>query len=417
LSRRACAVIVTLALVPLLVSCASALRYRYQPRLTAPGADIPAALTIAGGNEAVDGNEVTVLENGDAIFPAMLDAIRQARSSVHLETFIFNDGVIGREFVATLAARSRAGVAVRLLLDGLGSTGLGASNEKTLTDAGVHLVFFNPLGVETLFKVHLRTHRKLLIVDGRVAFTGGVCIDDEWAGNADSPDRWRDSMVQVEGPVVRQMQAAFARAWVEATSELLSDRDLFPQSETRGSLTCQVMESVPGFHGNPARLSFLVAAASAQHSILITNAYFVPDEVALDTLEKAAGRGVKIRLLLPSRHTDHKSVRYAGRSMYGRLLRLGVEVWEYESSRLHSKTMVVDGRWSSIGSTNLDRRSFFWNYESNLNVFDEHFAAVMTRTFEADLSKSSQVTLEAWKKRPLSEKLAEFWYGLLRSQY
>ncbi len=401
----------------LFAGCASPLSYRYRPHLTAPGADIVAALTIAGGNEAVDGNDVTLLENGDATFESMLDAIRKAQSSVHLETYIFRDGQVGRSFVAELAERARAGVHVCLLLDGLGSTGFGGENEELLKAAGAQVVFFNSLQLKNLGKVHLRTHRKVLIVDGSTAFTGGVCIDDAWMGNADDPDHWRDTMVKIQGPVVRQMQAGFARAWIEATSEVLLDHALFPKIEATGPTSCQVMESVPGFHGNPARLSFLLAVASAHRSISITNAYFVPDSEARRALVVAAKRGVRVRLLLPSRRTDSHAVHYAGRIYYARLLKAGVEIWEYEPCRLHAKTMVVDGRWATVGSMNLDRRSFFWNYETNLNVFATDFAGQMERMFEQDLTHANRIDPEAWKRRPRTEKFAEFFYGLLRSQY
>lgn len=376
-----------------------------------------AGLSIAGGNEAVDGNRLTLLENGDATFGAMLDSIRNAQSSVHLETFIFHDGQIGRSFVDALTERAKAGVHVCLLLDGIGSMEFGDDNAQKLKEAGAQVVFFNRFSLQNLFKVHLRTHRKLMIVDGSTAFTGGVCIDDAWMGDADQPERWRDTMVKVEGPVVRQMQAGFARAWIEATREVLLDHALFPNMPPMGSSTCQVMESVPGFHGNPARISFLLSVASAQRSISITNAYFVPDLEARRALEKAAKRGVKVRLLLPSRNTDNPGVHHAGRIYYARLLRAGVGIWEYAPCRLHAKTMVVDGKWASIGSTNLDRRSFFWNYESNLNVFDPTCAQSMEQMFERDLTHAKAIELTAWKNRPFSEKLAEFFYGMLRSQY
>ncbi len=409
--------LVVLAASALLAGCASATRYRYQPRLTAQGADILAALTIAGGNEAIDGNRVEPLENGDEAFPAMLEAIRGAQSNIHLETYIFRDGDIGRQFVAALAERARAGVKVRLLLDAFGSLAFGSQNEKTLADAGAQVVFFSPLRLSNLFKIHLRTHRKILIVDGRVGYTGGICIDDAWTGAATDPDHWRETQARVEGPVVRQMQAGFARAWLEATGEVLSAHSLYPILPAQGEMRCQMMESAPGFHGNPARLSFLIAVASAKKSIEITNAYFVPDHVALDARERAARRGVKVRLLLPSRVTDAPAVRYAGRIYYGRMLEAGIEIWEFEPARLHSKTMVVDDSWASVGSTNLDRRSFTWNYEANLNVFDPGFALAMKAMFERDRARSHRVELAEWKKRPLGERLLETLYGLLRSQY
>lgn len=398
-------------------ACASGPQYRYRPHLTAPGADVLAALTLASGNEGVGGNRVQLLINGDQTFPSMLEAIRNAKTSIHIEAYIFRDGEIGRQFTEALAERARAGVGVRLLLDAIGSARFGQRNEKLLADAGAQVVFFRPLKISTLRKIHLRTHRKVLIVDGKIGFTGGICIEDSWRGNGDRPDVWRDTNVRVEGPVVRQMQTAFARAWLEATNELLNAKMLYPEEPVVGSLTCQVMDSTPGFDSNPARLSFLVGVASARRSVEITNAYFVPDRAAREALLKAAKAGIKIRILLPSRKTDVKAVRFAGRSYYHQLLEAGVRIFEYEPSMLHAKTMIIDGQWATLGSANLDRRSFAWSYESNLNVFDEGFARQMQDLFEADLAKSNEVTLEAWKKRPFGEKCLEWLYGIFRWQY
>lgn len=401
----------------LTTGCATVRRYAYYPPLTSNGADIQAALTIAAGNEAVDGNRVDILENGDQVFPAMLDAIRAAQSSIHLESYIFTDSAVGREFVGSMLERARAGVKVRVLLDSFGTPGIGAVNEKLLRDAGVHLVFFNPTNILNLHKIYLRTHRKILVVDGNLGFTGGICIDDDWSGDGTDPEHWRDTMVKVQGPVVRQMQAAFARAWLEATGEVLAAHSLFPRLPAANGTRCQLMESTPGFDGNPARISFLVAVNSAAASIDITNAYFAPDSVALSTLERAARRGVRVRLLLPSHLTDASPVLYAGRSDYTRLLRAGIEIYEYQAARLHAKTMVVDGTWASVGSTNLTPRSLFFNYEANLNVFDPGFASLMRAMFERDLSRARAVTIEKWKARPFKEKLAEFFWGLFRKQY
>ena len=415
MTRRVIVALLPLAL--LVAGCATVRRYRYQPRLTAQGADIMAALTIAGGNEAVDGNNVTPLENGAQAFPAMLAAIHGATSTVHVEEYIFRDGGIGQEFVAALAQRARAGVSVRLLLDAFGSRDFGDENVRTLEQAGAQIVFFHPLRLGSLLKIYLRTHRKLLIVDGRIGFTGGVCIDDAWDGDATEPERWRDTQVRIEGPVVRQMQAGFARAWLDATDEVLSAQALYPQLPAAGPMQAQMMESTPGFYGNPARLSFLVAVASARSTIEITNSYMILDHVALQALERAVRRGVRVRLLLPSRHTDSSAVRYAGRSDYTSLLKAGVEIYEFAPSRLHAKTMVVDGSWASVGSTNLDRRSFNWNYEVNLNVFNKDFASLLENIFERDLARSQRVTLAQWKKRPWSERVLETLYGVFRSQY
>lgn len=408
--------LVALALASATACSGPSIRYHYQPRLTAPGSDLRAALSIASGFQAVEGNKVTLLENGDESFPSMLEAIRHAKTSVHMETYIFRDGEIGRRFVDALVERARAGVRVRLLLDALGSYRFGGGNEAALEKVGAQVIYFSPLKLSNLARVHLRTHRKVLIVDGQIGFTGGICIDDAWLGNADLPERWRETQIRVEGPVVRQMQVAFARAWAEATGELLSERSLFA-ADGAGAMTCQLMDSIPGAATNPARLSFLVATSAARKSIDVTNAYFVPDHITREALRDAARRGVRIRLILPSRKTDVKAVRYAGRSYYKTLLEEGVEIYEYQPCLLHAKTMIVDGQWASVGSTNIDRRSFAWNYESNLNIFDEGFANKMEAMFDRDLAKSTPVTLEDWTKRPLKERILEKLYGIFRWSY
>jgi Phosphatidylserine/phosphatidylglycerophosphate/cardiolipin synthases and related enzymes len=276
----------------LLAGCTSSLRLRYRPTLTSPRADPLAAFTIASGNEPVPGNSARLLQNGDEIFPAMLEAIASAQSSIHLESYIYRDGKVAREMAAALAERARAGVSVRLLLDAIGSVGFGEENQRLLEEAGATVVFFRPLSVKTLRKIHLRTHRKVLVVDGRIGFVGGVCIADEWLGDADGPDRWRETVVRVEGPVARQLQAAFGRAWLEATDELLTGRALYPANGHAGEAVCQVMDSTPGFDSNPARLSFLVAVGSATKSIDLTSAYFVLDRTARRALVEAVKRGV-----------------------------------------------------------------------------------------------------------------------------
>lgn len=396
--------------------CYPALPYRFGAGPESPAETI-AALTVATDHAAVDGNRVRLLENGDGSFPAMLAAIRGAQSSVHLETFIFSNDEIGGQFVEALEERARAGVTVRLLLDAIGSSDFGEENRRRLESVGARVVFVRPVRLNTLRSVHLRTHRKILIVDGRLAFTGGICIDDEWLGNADRKDRWRETQVEVEGPVVRQMQVAFARAWFATTGELLSDQALYPRLEAAGTILCQVADVNPEGLNRTARLLFLIALESARHRIDITNSYFVPDRAINRALMRAARRGVRVRLLLPGRNTDSGPVRHAGRRYYHDLLETGVEIYEYQPSRLHAKTLVADGRWASVGSTNLDRRSLAWNSESNLNVFDAGFVAEMEAMFERDLERSHQVTLEEWKKRSPAQRLREFFFGLADWQY
>jgi cardiolipin synthase A/B len=396
--------------------CYPAMHYRFKDRPQS-GAETIAALTVATGYEAMDGNRVVLLENGVRAFPAMLAAIRQAASSIHMEMFIFRDSEIGREFVAALAERARAGVQVRLLLDAIGSASFGDDNRKILEEAGAKVVFFQPVKLQALLRLHLRTHRKILVVDGRLGVTGGICIDDAWLGDADRADRWRETQLLVEGPVVRNMQTAFARAWLEATGELLSDKVLYPRVGERGEVSCQLVDVIPGRIHNTARLLFLIALESARSQVDVTNSYFVPDRVTMRALRRAAGRGVRVRLLLPGKKTDAGPVRHAGRRYYDRLLAAGVEIHEYQPAQLHAKTLVVDGHWSSVGSTNLDRRSLAWNYESNLNVFDAGFAAEMQAMFERDLGRSQRLTLEQWRQRPWLDRLQEWVFGIARWQY
>jgi len=345
----------------------------------------------------------------------MLEAIAAAKSSIHLENNIMRDSVITRRFVAALADRARAGVRVRMLIDWAGAD-LGAENEATLKAAGAVFVTFRPLRLSNLHLMHLRTHRKLLIVDGHVAFTGGVCFDDAWDGDATLPDHWRDTVVRVEGPIVEHVQVAFVRAWVEAKQDLLTSRTLF-DAPPAGDVVCQLADSTPGSSQNPTRMSILISVSAAKKSIDATTAYFVPDQPTRNALKEAAQRGVRVRLLLAGRDTDMTGVRYAGRISYKELLEAGIEIYEFQGSRLHAKTMVVDGAWASIGSANLDRRSVAFNREANLNIFNEEFAGEMEKVFEKDLERSKRVVLEEWVKRPFHEKFAERIYGIFRPQY
>ena len=359
------------------------------------------------GPAVVGGNRITALQNGDQSFPAMLEAIRSARRSINYEGYIFWAGTTGQAFADALCKRAGAGVPVRLLLDWAGSQKLGDSLERQMRAAGVQIVWFRPLRWYNLDRLNHRTHRKLLVVDGRVGFTGGLGIADLVAGHAQDEDHWRDSQYRAEGPVVGQMQATFMDNWVQTGGELLDGPDYFPPLDSVGTQRAQAVTSSPGNGTESLRLMYLLAVASAGQSIRIANSYFVPNTLTVDMLVAARRRGVNVEIIVPGKIGDATVVRRASRAKWGPLLQAGVKIYEYQPTMYHMKVMIVDDWWVSVGSTNLDNRSFRLNDENNLNVFDEEFARVQSAVFAADRSHSRQITLEEWRHRPLRERLAE----------
>jgi cardiolipin synthase A/B len=362
------------------------------------------------------GNLVHAFQNGCRIFPAMLDAIRLAERTINFETYIYWSGSIGLEFAEALAAKARAGVAVHVLIDWLGSQKMDASLLQLMQDAGVKLERYRPLRWYNLGRLNHRTHRKLLVVDGKVGFTGGVGIADPWLGDAEDAEHWRDSHYQLEGPAVAQMQGAFMDNWSETRGEVLHGSEYFPPLDTAGRSLAHVFHSSPGEGSASVRLMYLLALAAARHSIRISASYFVPDSLVVRMLTDACRRGVAVEVILPGRHIDQTLVRHASRARWGRLLEAGVEIWEYQPTMYHCKVTVVDDVWVSVGSTNFDNRSFRLNDEANLNVFDAAFAAEQSKTFEQDKIRSRRVTLEAWRRRPLKERIKDRLAELLRSQ-
>lgn len=381
-------------------------------------ADPQFARTMAGllPPAVVDGNSVTVLLNGDQIFPAMLDAIRSAKRTITFETFIYWSGEVGRQFADALIERARAGVKVHVLLDWLGTKKMDANSIQQMTDAGIEVQRYHPIRWYQLHKFNNRTHRKLLIVDGTVGFTGGVGIADEWAGNAQDPKHWRDTHFKLEGPSVAQLQAAFMDNWLKTQRRVLQGNDYFPALKPVGSCVAQVFVSSPAEGSESMRLMYLLSIACAAKTIRLATAYFVPDDLAVQSLVAARKRGVAVDILLPGKHIDTQFVRGASRSRWGPLLEAGVKIYEYEPTMFHCKLMVTDDLWVSVGSTNFDNRSFRLNDEANLNILDADFARAQSAIFERDKSLSRQITLEEWQHRPLSEKIGEHLAGLLRSQ-
>jgi cardiolipin synthase len=368
------------------------------------------------GPAIVGGNRVTTLLNGDEVFPAMLGAIRSARHTIDFETYIYWSGKVGQEFADALADRARAGVATHLMLDWVGAGRMDRAQLEQMRRAGVEIVQYRPLRWYDLDRLNNRDHRTLLIVDGKVGFTGGVGIADQWLGHAQDPDHWRDSHFRIEGPAVAEMQAAFMDNWSETRGEVLDGLGYFPPVPSQGRSLAQTFRSSPTDGSESIRLMYLLAIASADRSVLIANSYFVPDNLSVTMLVEARRRGVDIEIIVPGPVLDAQVVRRASRSMWGPLLEAGVRIYEYQPTMYHTKVMVVDDLWVSVGSTNLDDRSFRLNDEANLNVIDADFGREQARVFAQDRARSKRVTLEEWRHRPLWERVQERVARMLRSQ-
>jgi cardiolipin synthase len=368
------------------------------------------------GPPLVDGNRITGLLNGDEIFPAMLAAIRSARATITFETYIYWSGKVGREFAAALIDRAAAGVRVHVMLDWIGSNKLDAAALAEMKEAGIEVERYRPLRWYSFSKMNSRTHRKILVIDGRIGFIGGVGIADQWSGHAQSPDHWRDSHFKVEGPAVAHLQAAFADNWMKTRADVFNAAEYFPDLALVGDSRAQVFKSSPREGGDSARLMFLLSISTARQRILIANSYFVPDSRTIEALVAALQRGIQVEIVVPGRHIDTKITRRASRSQWGPLLEAGAAIYEYQPTMYHCKVMVIDDCWVSVGSTNFDNRSFRLNDEANLNAMDADFAEQQARVFETDKAASRRVTLEEWKSRPWYEKGIESLAVLLRSQ-
>lgn len=362
----------------------------------------------------LDGNKITTLTNGDEFFPAMLGAIQAARHTINFETFIYWEGRIGRQFAEALSNCARAGVEVRVLLDWLGANKLDPESIDLMKGAGVQILRYHPLRWYNIHRVNNRTHRKLLIVDGTVGFTGGAGIADQWMGNAQDPDHWRDSHFRLEGPVVAQCQAAFMDNWLKTQSRVLHSHLYFPPIAPAGHKQAQMAISSPAEGSESLRLMYLLTIASAKQNIRIATAYFVPDNLSIRMLTDACRRGVQVEIIVPGKHIDTDVTRRASRSCWGPLLKAGVRIYEYERTMYHCKVMIVDEQWTSVGSANFDNRSFRLNDEANLNIYDADFAGEQINTFERDKQHARQISFEEWKNRPWTEKLKEKTAAFLR---
>jgi len=371
------------------------------------------ALGVLLGPPITEGNRFEALYNGDQIFPPMLDAIRSARQSITFETYIYWSGAIGQAFADALAERARAGVKVHVLLDWVGSAKIEDSLIEEMTSAGVQIRKFHKPNWYDLARMNNRTHRKLLVVDGRTGFTGGVGIAPEWTGHAQDAEHWRDSHFKVEGPVVAQMQAVFMDNWIKVSGDVLHGERYFPEIPKAGEGRAQMFSSSPSGGSESMHLMYLLSIAAASKTIDLSSAYFVPDDLTVGALVAAMQRGVRLRIITPGPIIDSQTVRGASRAAWGPLLEAGAEISEFQPTMFHCKVFTVDGLLVSVGSTNFDNRSFRLNDEANLNIYDEAFAAAQTVQFEADLKQSKRITFEAWKTRPLREKVIEHLASLL----
>lgn len=354
------------------------------------------------------GNAVTALQNGDQVFPAMLSAVAAAQRSISLETYIFKSGKVAEQFVAALTERARAGVMVHVLVDWLGSRDLPRELIARLESAGAHFAYFHPLHWYTLDRVNHRTHRKLLVIDGQLAFIGGSDIADAWQGDGLQASRWRDMQFRVRGPAAAQMQAIFADNWRITTGEVLLGPDYFPPVPATGDLPVQVIAGGPNRDASHMQRLYLLAIKGARRSIDLEAAYFVPDGLLGKALLDAMHRGVRLRLVVPGPHVDSRAVLAASRASWGTFLRAGARIYRYQPALFHNKLMVVDGYLTMAGSANFDNRSFTLNDEANINVYDHAFAARMTQVIDVDIRHSRGLSLQEWRGRPWWQRLLDW---------
>lgn len=390
--------------------------HKVEPIHTAESDQFRRSVGAILGPSIETGNEITAYRNGDEIFPPMLEAIAQARHTITFETFIYWTGAIGRRFADALAERARAGVRVHVILDWFGSKPMDKEIIDDLRDAGVTVERYHRARWYNFTRANHRTHRKILVIDGHTGFTGGVGIADPWLGDARHAGEWRDTHFRLRGPAVAQLQRAFMDNWLKTHSDVLHARDYFPPLEPAGDAPAHVFMSSADQGSESARLLFLLSIAAARDDIRIATAYFVPDELTTEALVDARRRGVRVRVIVPGPNIDKAVVRRASRARWGRLLETGVEIHEYQPAMYHCKFMVIDESWTCVGSANFDHRSFRLNDEVNLNAQHPPLARTLIEHFEHDLARSQRITHEAWRNRPLTERLTEHAAALLRHQ-
>jgi cardiolipin synthase len=359
------------------------------------------------GSPILAGNAVQVLQNGDGFFPPLFADLARAKESIHLETYVWWKGEICKRLARALAARARQGVEVRVTLDATGSSKGDDELFEEMTKAGVKISYYHPFRLQDIGLFNNRTHRKLAIFDGRVAYVFGHGIAEEWTGHGQDAKHWRDTGVRLQGPIVNAVQAVFAENWVEMTAEVLVGEKYFPRLSAAGPVRAHMTASSP--HGGVSELEMLykLAIASAKKRLIIQNPYFIPDEELVALLANAVKRGVDVRLMIPGPVTDSSIVRHAGHRQFETLLRHGIKIYEYQRTLSHQKVMIVDGLWVHVGSTNFDDRSLDINDEASVGLIDPAVAAEFEAAFARDLKDCKQLDAESWSRRPLWHKLVD----------
>lgn len=364
----------------------------------------------------IGGNRLEILNDGDEFYPRMLEAIAAARESVTMEQYIYWDSEIGLRFADAFAERAAAGVPVKLLVDAIGSSNIGERILRTLEQGGCELAWFRPIKWYTLNRANFRTHRKSIVVDGRVAFTGGAGIADHWRGRASCPEEWREMQVRVEGPAAVALQAGFAQNWLVATGEMISGDRYFPPARKCGRVALQTILSSPNAGAGAAGSMYLLALQCAQESIYIANPYFIPSKQVIAILKFLCQRGVDIRLMLSGEHCDTWWARQNSIRLYGALFDAGVRIYEYEPTMLHQKYMLIDNAWATIGTTNFDNRSFALNEETNICFHDPAHVAALREIFYRDLGRCREIERNVWTRRGIQQRGREFLASLLEDQ-
>jgi cardiolipin synthase len=399
-------------------------RYRRNAKTGYDFADPPApgspefARLVEGitGASVRNGNRVRILRNGDRTFPAMLDAISAAQATIDLSSYIYWPGEITDRFTRALCEKARTGVEVNVVVDGYGSARLDRDTVETLRDAGVSVAYFRPPAWYDLDKLNNRMHRRLLIVDGRIGFAGGVGIADVWTGDAQDPEHWRETHAVIEGPAVRDILGGFMENWAEAANVLLGPSHFPKLAGSDDGVDVHVIRSSPRSGGTATAQLFYATFTGVRERLWITTAYFAPDDVLLDRLCEAAGRGVDVRILVNGPHVDKEVVRETGQRHYGKLLEAGVRIFEYQQTMLHAKVMIADG-WVNIGSSNLEHRSLGLDDELIVAFDDPGLVGELARHFAEDLEVSVEFDLDRWKQRSLAKRAREAAGGLLRQSF